>query len=217
MEFLCLLFCLFFFPFFLHIALCSVTSFSKTQPCCAIGCPTALKWRTTPWSALCAWSPWRLMTSISSPALVATRSAVSVGTASAQTRTASALPAERCRRDLSRWERIHLQGMIVLCSDALSSSRLHFQTLNPICFHVAIPRGPRCVQASVTGGNPKDKEWKEAETEREKAKGDRKPQTSGERPSGPEEPCVCGGAVAAARWSWSEYNMIYFLSQYNTP
>lgn len=83
---------------FVFSALCSVTSFSA-HPRHAIGCPTALRWRTTPWSALCAWSRWRLMTSTSSPAPVATRSAVSAGIASAQTRTASAPPAERWGSD----------------------------------------------------------------------------------------------------------------------
>lgn len=66
-------------------------------------------------------------------------------------------------------------------------------------FYVAVPRGPRCVQAAVTGGDPKDKEREEAETEREKAEGDRKPQASGQCQSGPEKPGVCGGTLAATR------------------
>lgn len=67
------------------------------------------------------------------------------------------------------------------------------------CFCVAIPRGPRCIQASVTGRYPKDKERKEAEAEREEAEGDRKPQAPGQCPSGAEKPGVCGGALAATR------------------
>lgn len=70
---------------------------------------------------------------------------------------------------------------------------------------VAVPRGPRCVQASVTGGDPKDKKWKEAKTEWEKAEGDRKPQAPGECPSGPEKPGVCGGALTATRRPGGEW------------
>lgn len=84
------------------LVLCCVTSFNThPHPRRAIGCPTALKWRTTPWSAHCAWSRWRLMTSTSSPAPAATRSAASVGTASAQMKTASAPPAERWGNEIN--------------------------------------------------------------------------------------------------------------------
>lgn len=68
-----------------------------------------------------------------------------------------------------------------------------------LCFCVAVPRGPRGVQASVTGGDSKDKERKEAETEREEAESDRKPKASGQRQSGPEKPGVCCGALTATR------------------
>lgn len=74
-------------------------------------------------------------------------------------------------------------------------------------FCLAVPRGPRCVQASVTGGDPKDKERKEAETEREEAEGDRKPEASGQCQSGPEKPGVCGGALAATRRPGGEYRV----------
>lgn len=90
-------------------ALRSVTSYN-TLLSHTIGCPTALNWRTTPWSALCAWSRWRLMTSTSSPARAAIRSAASVGIASAQMRTASALPAERWGDETPhKWIGIFLQ------------------------------------------------------------------------------------------------------------
>lgn len=74
-----------------------------------------------------------------------------------------------------------------------------------MCFCVAVPRGPRCIQASVTGGDPKDKEREEAETEREEAEGDRKSQTSGQCQSGPEKPGVRGGALAATRRPGGEH------------
>lgn len=76
-----------------------------------------------------------------------------------------------------------------------------------MCAFVAVPRGPRCIQASVTGRDPKDKERKEAETEREKAEGDRKPQASGQRQSGPEKLGVCGGTLAATRRPRGEYSV----------
>lgn len=100
-------------PLYVFVALCSVTSFN-THPHCAIGCPTALKWRTTPWSAPCAWSHWRLTTSTSFPAPAATRSAASVGIASAQTRTASAPPAERWGKDDERDTRETNQNWMVI-------------------------------------------------------------------------------------------------------
>lgn len=68
-------------------------------------------------------------------------------------------------------------------------------------FHVAISRGPGCIQAFVTGGDPKDKKWKETETKWEEAEGDRKPQAPGQCPSGPEKSGVCGWALATTRWS----------------
>ncbi len=73
-------------------------------------------------------------------------------------------------------------------------------------FGVAVSRGPRGIQASVTGGDPKDKEREEAETEREEAEGDRKPQAPGQRQSGPEKSGVCGGALAATRRPGGEYS-----------
>ena len=74
-----------------------------------------------------------------------------------------------------------------------------------LLFCVALPRGPRCVQAPVTGGDPKDKERKEAETEREEAEGDRKPKAPGQCPSGAEKPGVRGRALAATRRPRGEF------------
>jgi len=88
-----------------------------------------------------------------------------------------------------------------------------FQVANDIhIFCVAISRGPRCVQTSLTRGDPKDKERKEAETEREEAEGDRKPKASGQCQSGPEKPCVCGGALTATRRLRGEYRVSRMLS-----
>lgn len=76
-----------------------------------------------------------------------------------------------------------------------------------ICSCVAVSRRPRCIQAAVTGGDPKDKEREEAETEWEEAEGDRKPQASGQCQSGPEKLGVCGGALAASCWPRGEYEL----------
>lgn len=73
-----------------------------------------------------------------------------------------------------------------------------------VLFCVAVPRGSRGVQTSVTGRHSKDKERKEGKAEREEAEGDRKPQAPGQCPSGPEKPGVCGGALTAARRPGSE-------------
>lgn len=62
----------------------------------------------------------------------------------------------------------------------------------------AIPRRPGSVQAAVTGGAAEDKEREEAEAEREEAEDHREQETPGQRPSGPEEPGVCSGAVSEA-------------------
>ena len=61
----------------------------------------------------------------------------------------------------------------------------------------AVPRGPRRVQAPLSGGDPEDQEREEAEAEREKAEGDGEPQASGQRPSRPEKPGVRGGPLPA--------------------
>lgn len=72
-------------------------------------------------------------------------------------------------------------------------------------FCLAVPRGSRGVQASVTGRYSKDKERKEAKAKREEAEGDGKPQAPGQCQSGPEKSGVCGGAFAATRRSRSEW------------
>lgn len=74
-----------------------------------------------------------------------------------------------------------------------------------LCFSAAVPRGPRCVQAALTGRDPEDKERKEAETERKEAESDRKPKASGQCPSSPEKPSVCGWALTATRRAGGEY------------
>lgn len=79
--------------------------------------------------------------------------------------------------------------------------------LNCLWFCTALSRGPRCIQASVTGGDPKDKEREEAETEWEEAEGDRKPQAPGQCQSGSEKPGVCGGTLAATRRPGSKYSI----------
>lgn len=69
---------------------------------------------------------------------------------------------------------------------------------------VAVPRGSRGVQTSVTGRHSKDKERKEAKAEREEAESDRKPQAPGQCPSGSEKPGVCGWSLTATRRPGSE-------------
>lgn len=67
-----------------------------------------------------------------------------------------------------------------------------------MCVSAAVPRRPCSVQAAVTGGAAEDKEREEAEADGEEAEDHREQEASGQRPSGPEEPGVCSGAVPEA-------------------